>query len=555
MPRWVWIVVGLNAALQLPLAATGHTHFMPYMLVVPYAELVLLLAALARWPSAGRVVLTAGVTLLWAVELQRGIGLMLTHRDPLLYDQLFLLRHLLVLLADLGQLGPAAAGAAALLALAAGGSWWLSGRLVEPVSALSARTWTRGAGVLVAGGVIAALIGEALPVRWVGPGLLANGVESAQVWAQTQRTITTSPYGDLAAVELTERPDVRLFVVESYGRLLAEHPDSAEGWRGDLAALEADLAAEGWHSASAFCTAPVSGGRSWMADATFFLGTRIRYESVFRHVIEHIDKVPSLPAFFRQQGYHTVLLAPKDRARPGVQLENHFRFQTTLFYEEMGYRGPHIGWGWIPDQYSLGRAQQDTLSRIDAPVFLSFHMVSSHAPWSPLPELVGDWRDLDAVEAEAEDWVLEDVSASRAVQKQLRRYTRGWGAIRRRSQGTLESLTLEKYHQAIRYDLAVIRQHMLDAQPDGLVIIMGDHQPPVIHRAARSFDVPVHLLARDPAVLDEFLDQGFTPGLAPPADQDAAVRHEGMFSLFARALARCCSDSPLPAYHPRGSTP
>ena len=67
-----------------------------------------------------------------------------------------------------------------------------------------------------------------------------------------------------------------------------------------------------------------------------------------------------------------------------------------------------------------------------------------------------------------------------------------------------------------------------------LVVIMGDHQPPMIATGTGP-EVPVHIVASDPALLKEFLAVGFEPGLRPHR-LEASTTHEALFPLVAKTL-------------------
>ncbi|MEO6367581.1 MAG: hypothetical protein ABIP38_06260, partial [Steroidobacteraceae bacterium] len=49
-------------------------------------------------------------------------------------------------------------------------------------------------------------------------------------------------------------------------------------------------------------------------------------------------------------------------------------------------------------------------------------------------------------------------------------------------------------------------------------IVLGDHQPPAaVSGSDASWDVPVHIVARDARVLDGLRAYGFAAGVVPPA--------------------------------------
>lgn len=382
--------------------------------------------------------------------------------------------------------------------------------------------------------------------RWLTPAAAENLARSAALYRQVSRTLTGSPYEAYRSVALERRPDVHVFVVESYGRLMADHPELSGGYRETLAATDRALSADGWSTASASMVAPVSGGRSWLADASLLLGARIQYESLYRHVLSQAERLPSLVSFFGDRGYRTVLIAPKDRARPGVRLMNPFGYDTTVFFAELEYPGPAWGWGWIPDEYSLLFAHERWLTGED-PVFSFFHMVSSHAPWDAPPALTGDWRAF-GVGALPSD----DAAAEEEIRKRLKRYKRAGAETD--YMGELDPLTAQAYARTIDYDLAVIRGYVLErSDPEDLFIVLGDHQPPVLEQHSDAFLVPIHLIARDPALLERFAPYGFQPGLWPGQQDEPPLRHEGVFSMLARELGGAWGSSPPPEWLPAGA--
>lgn len=541
MRAWLlWLLV-LNLALQLPWAF-HHGFYLPRMFV-PVGELLALLAVAACWPRAGGRLLGIAWMALLVVELDRLVGVYLMDQDPLFYDQLFLLRHLAVLITDLwtptwtaGAVGIVVATVAVVLVLR------------RAVATLREVPSPRAVVIAAVVALLCAAIPRSYrPVRWIVPELLANVQQSVRVWWGVRQSPAVSPYRAFSSVELTRRPDVQLYIVESYGRIIAQRPQTAADWLAGMDDFDAALRAEGWHTASGWCEAPVSGGRSWLADGSLVTGMPIKHESVYRHLLERMAPLPDLVEFFADQDYRTIRVAPKDRARPGIEMTNDLHFGAQVAFAELDYRGPALGWGWIPDQYSLGYVAENVLD--GPPLFLLFHMVSSHLPWEPPPPILSDWRALPLIEGTPEQ---PSMNLAKQTFWALRRYKRMREVRLLRAEQS--GLTLGAYADAIDYDLALLRQHILDqGDRDALIVIMGDHQPPLVGRQA-SMDVPMHLIARDPALLQEFRDHGFTPGMAIPPEVTTAIRHEGFFSLMVRALARCCGDGqPLPDYHPEGT--
>jgi hypothetical protein len=86
--------------------------------------------------------------------------------------------------------------------------------------------------------------------------------------------------------------------------------------------------------------------------------------------------------------------------------------------------------------------------------------------------------------------------------------------------GRDNALVRDDYRRCIEYSLSSLISYVEHYGGDDLVLVMlGDHQPaPVITGANASRDVPVSVVARDPAVLDRVDDWGWQPGLWPTPD-------------------------------------
>jgi hypothetical protein len=194
----------------------------------------------------------------------------------------------------------------------------------------------------------------------------------------------------------------------------------------------------------------------------------------------------------------------------------------------------------------LFHTQQTVLQRTPHPTYFEYHMVSSHAPWTELPQLVADFRTLGQGGEPIDDSSLAELP------RRLRRYVH-WDR-RFAYLGELASDMATGYEQAISYELDVLERFLLDLHGDALVVVLGDHQPPFLAAETRSFDTPLHVLSRDPALLEELRRNGFVDGLWLGDTTRTAVHHEGLFSLLVRALVRCCGQAAqLPPYLAQGA--
>jgi hypothetical protein len=531
--------------------------------VRPAADLFVLLGLyllslrVAGWSGrAMRWGLLLYTVLLVFYRVDRAAILAFMGQEPLLYDQILMLRHLFVLFSDLWswQLGVGLAAFPLAVALIV----WVATKLLRALRPLAFEPrQSIAALVVIALGCASTALGDGQPIvgehmpHWISPALVANLETSHAIYSSVRQQLRNSPYRAFDAVKLRRRPDVYLIFVESYGRVMMEHHFMRPAWRKRADAMQRGLATAGWHSASAFTVAPVAGGRSWLAEASVLTGIKVDYEAVFHHLIGQIERVPNLVSLLQNQGYNTILLAPADRVRKGVEEANYYNYHRVVRFNDLHYRGPKMGWGIVPDQYSLYHTQENVLRSAQRPLFFNYHMVSSHTPFEPVPELVDDWRSLGGAPSDPSP---VDDSKRNALGMRMKRYA--YSQPRFMPMGKLRTQMARNYADTIVYDLELLQRFLEQLSGDALVIVMGDHQPPFVAKETESFDAPIHLFARDPGLLAEFLANGFKPGLMLGRKDPSAIHHQGLFSLIVRNLARCCgspSGGVLPTYRAQGT--
>jgi len=511
----VW-VPAVPTALHDPARALGGVPDLA-LLVLLWLALARLRPAVVARPAVRRLLL-----LLWSVGLLFGLSwaasLVATDERLPLYDLLLLLRPLWVFGADLyGPLAPwgvalaLALLGAALVALA-DRAWERLGRLEPPAA--------YGVGAVACVGLLA---GTVTSGPW-SPAVVADLAESAALHAQVRSQIEAR--ADLADRRLAARPDVRLYVVESYGDVALEAGDLQP----ELTEIGGALEAAGWSIASGRATSPTHGGRSWLSDATVLTGIEVARQATFGHVTAMGRTIPSLPRFFAERGYATVLVRPKDRARPGVRLVNHFGFETTVFHDDLGYTGPAVGWGHIPDQYTIEVTEQDVIRPLQRPVFAFFHLATAHVPWGPAPEVREDARDWQLVPGDA-GLVQPDRKPWFVLGMELSRFRSN-----RRSLPKGDSADDRAFLDLVAYDLRVLARTFAEPPRPTLMLWYGDHQPPFIAEGAPPNTV-VHVLATDERWLAPFLERGFVRGLDPGPRGRVSLQHRDLFERITAALA------------------
>jgi hypothetical protein len=173
----------------------------------------------------------------------------------------------------------------------------------------------------------------------------------------------------------------------------------------------------------------------------------------------------------------------------------------------------------VPDQYTLSAFQRDELTAEPgrAPVMAELDLVSSHHPWAPSPKLV-DWASVgDGSVFARKDAV--DPSAQAAF----------------RDPGQVRAL----YGKSVEYTMGALVS-WLESQPDPnlVLVVLGDHQPhSYVSGADAGHDVPVTLIAHDPAVVDRIAPWGWEPGLRPGTDAPV-WRMDTFRNRFLAAFAR-----------------
>ncbi len=308
------------------------------------------------------------------------------------------------------------------------------------------------------------------------------------------------PWGDLPAEELLpglRGKDVVVVFVESYGRVAVEGSSFAPGIRDLLDEGTETLGAEGWSSRSAFLTSPTFGGISWLAHATLHSGLWVDTQQRHDQLLGS-DRF-TLAAAFDRAGWRTVVDVPSNRD-PWDEGRAFYRFDVDYDRHDVGYEGPKFSFAAMPDQYTLAAFERLELAPGHDPVMAEIDLVSSHEPWTPLPRMV-DWDDIgdgsvyDGMPAEglAPEDVVGDSDQVRAL-----------------------------YAESIRYSLTALFSWVstFHAEDDDLVVLLvGDHQPSsIVTGPDPSHDVPVTVLARDPAVLEQVAPWHWDEGLLPGPD-------------------------------------
>jgi hypothetical protein len=289
--------------------------------------------------------------------------------------------------------------------------------------------------------------------------------------------------------------DVVLAFVESYGRVAIEDPVVAKEVAPVLADGDRRLAAAGFGARTGYLTSSTSGGGSWLAHSTLQSGVWVDNQRRYNTFVGS-DRL-TLSGAFGQAGWRTVGVLPgNDRDWPEGTL---YGYDQIYDERNIGYQGPRFTFSSIPDQYTMAAFQHLERGSAHAPLMAEVDLLSSHAPWDPVPRLVG-W---DAV---------GDGSVYGT--------TTGAGDLPDSVFDRDHNRVLSDYGRAVAYSLDSLISYVQTYGDDNLVLVfLGDHQPaPIVAGEGATRDVPITIVAKDPAVLGSIAGWGWTDGLAPAAN-------------------------------------
>ncbi|MGU3645017.1 CDP-alcohol phosphatidyltransferase [Microbacterium sp. C23T] len=324
---------------------------------------------------------------------------------------------------------------------------------------------------------------------------VSRTVSALETRARVAREVADDPFAAVPAPELLtalQGKDVLFVFVESYGRVALEGDSISDGVNDVLRHGDETLRSDGYATRSAWLTSPTYGGVSWLAHSTLQTGVWVDSQAVYDLVVR-TDRL-TLSAAFGRAGWHTVSDVPSNR-HPWDVGTSFYHYDTLLDATNVGYRGPSFGYARIPDQYTLKHFADQVLAPSGLPVMAELDLVSSHTPWAPLPELV-PWGEVG-------DGSIYDDQPARSQQA---------------SEVWKDPKTVKRYYgQSVEYTLGSMLSFLENVDDPNLVVVMlGDHQPAtIVSGEGASRDVPISIIAKDPAVFDAIVDWNWTAGLRP----------------------------------------
>jgi hypothetical protein len=322
--------------------------------------------------------------------------------------------------------------------------------------------------------------------------LVVRSVEDMHVF-ETALTRGEGPSSGAGLFSGLKDKDFILVFVESYGRSAVEDPRYADITRPRLERVETEIRDAGLASASAWVTSPTVGGLSWLAHGTLLSGLWVDSQARYDRLM--ISRQPSLNRLFGEAGWKSIA------AMPAITMEwpeaAYYDYRQVLAAADLDYRGKPFNWVTMPDQYTLTafeRLGRGPARAAGEKVMAEIALISSHAPWTPVPRLI-DWNavgDGSVFNSQAESG--DPPSVVWADPERVRR----------------------QYIQTLDYSLETLGSYMARFGKDAVFVILGDHQPAAIitgPNASRA--VPIHVVSADRELIARFQNEGFHPGMLP----------------------------------------
>jgi phosphatidylglycerophosphate synthase len=290
--------------------------------------------------------------------------------------------------------------------------------------------------------------------------------------------------------------DVLLVFVESYGQVAVQGSSFSAKVDAVVRQGTRNLQRSGFQARSAFLTSSTFGGLSWLAHSTMQAGVWVNSQRRYDQLVA--TKRTTLASAFKRAGWRTVSDVPSDN-RAWPQGTSFYHYDQLYDRRNVGYKGPHYSYASMPDQYVFLALQRLELQKKHRkPLFAEVDLVSSHTPWTRIPELI-PWDEV------------------------------GDGTIYwHQPAQTVTRADLFSHHDKVRAAYARSVEYSMSAmvsfvqhygQKNLVLIVLGDHQPAkVVSGENPTHDVPISIIARDPKVLQAISSWSWQPGLLPSPD-------------------------------------
>ena len=206
----------------------------------------------------------------------------------------------------------------------------------------------------------------------------------------------------------------------------------------------------------------------------------------------------TLTSLFGQAGWRTVFDVPAN-TEDWPEGQEFYDFEGYYDSRNVDYEGPKFGYAPMPDQYTLEDFRRRELAPADRPpVMAEIDLISSHHPWVPLPSMV-PWDQVG--DGSVYDGMPEQGESSKEVFQDPEAVKRAYG-------------------ESVEYSWQALTSFLTTYDDPNLVlVVLGDHQPHTyVSGEDAGHDVPISVIAQDPAVMDRIGGWGWQDGLRPSPD-------------------------------------
>ncbi|MEM9344416.1 MAG: sulfatase-like hydrolase/transferase [Pseudomonadota bacterium] len=310
--------------------------------------------------------------------------------------------------------------------------------------------------------------------------------------AQFSEAAQADPYAErIGLLDGLEGRDVVLIWIESYGRASFDNPLYAPTHLETLRTAEAEITATGMAMRSGWLTSPTAGGQSWLAHGALATGLWTDHHGRYNAML--VSGRKWLFHYAQEAGYRTAAIMPAITL--GWPESSAMGFDLVIPAADIPYKGDRFRWVTMPDQFTLS-VYDDLLPPDPRPDFLQIALISSHAPWTPIADMV-PWEDI------GDGTIFNEMAARGPIPREL---WKDHDDVR------------EAYRRSVDYALSVAFSHVARLGVDApLVIVAGDHQSAGFVAGSDNMDVAVHMIGPQ-GVLDRIAHWDWTDGLIPAPD-------------------------------------
>ena len=278
--------------------------------------------------------------------------------------------------------------------------------------------------------------------------------------------------------------------VESYGRIALEGSSFAPGVDAVLDEGTRQLQGAGFSARSGWLTSPTFGGISWLAHSTLHSGVWVNTQGRYDELVQ-TDRF-TLSQAFQRAGWRAVDFVPAND-RDWTEGSSFYHYDAVYDRRDVGYRGPKYAYAPMPDQYVLASLQRLELAKPGrGPLFAELDLVSEPHAVDPHP------------------------AADRLERRRRRLGLPPPAGRRERPDATASGRTASR---SSTRSARCSRSCSTTATTTPCMVVLGDHQPnTTVTGHDPSHDVPISIIARDPAVLAPAAEWGWVDGAAPRPD-------------------------------------